>query len=138
LKSQDIEDIGRIWIQRLGLQNWDIRFVWGEELAEYWADGGPSAHASTWRSKSYDQARIYVNPKDFESWTDHEARVNIVHELLHLVLRDTEFVLDHIEGLLHRDVDRVISETFQHHLEGAVERLARTLVNLAGAEDEPI
>jgi hypothetical protein len=137
VNQQGIEDLGRIWIQRLGLQNWDIQFIWGDELYKYWADVGlrDDLHASCWRAKSYDEAKIYVNPDEFEKWTDRDAAVNIVHELLHLVLRDVEFVIDHIEGFLHRDVDRAVSETFHHHVEGAIERLANRFVDLAEIED---
>jgi hypothetical protein len=138
LTEQELNDLVAEWQDRLGLQNWDIRVVWGDEAAEFWSDVADKEdkHACCWRAKSYDRAKIYFNP-EHEKWEQREAAVNVVHELLHCVLRDIEFVIDQFDGLLLRDVDRVITDTFQHHVEGAVERLANRFVDLMAVEDAP-
>jgi hypothetical protein len=129
--NKQIEGFVDLWKKILGLTFWDIRVVWGDELEEYFKDKSDTIRASTWRSRDYDTAKIYFNPREYHGWSLDEAERTAVHELLHLVFRDTESVIDQIEGLVHRDIDELITNTFMHHMEGAIDRLAYRLVELA-------
>lgn len=57
-----------------------------------------------------------------------------VHELLHCLLRDVEYVGDLLEGHLHRDVEQLVQRSHMHHVEQVVDRLAYRLVELADIE----
>lgn len=130
LSTPDIEFIVAQWIPRLGLQSWDIRVLWDDP--DHFKS--PDNNAYIWRARDYEQAKLYVNPNTFHEWPNKMAHQIIVHELLHLVTQHVEFVIDQIEDFLHRDVDTVISEVFKHHLEGAIDKIAWRMVELAGID----
>jgi hypothetical protein len=128
------------WVQILGLTTWDLHVVWPEEYDKWpentddFGEFGPHDHARIWRAKDYEMARLYVNPAMMSAeypGADAAMETAIVHELLHLVTREAEFVLDQLDGLLHRDVDDLISMTFRHHMEGMVDKMAYILVRLS-------
>lgn len=120
----------RLWQHRLALDAWRIELVIDGERWD--ANDRGDCDASVWRSNDYDVARVYLNPSTWQSWADAELHEHLVHELLHLTLRDLEHVLDHVEPLLHADAHRIASEAHRHVLEQAVDRLARQFVELAG------
>ena len=139
MKEQEIVDLVGTWQHRLGLDQWEIKVPFGEDLEKYWADNdNPNAHASVERSKVYDSAKIYFNPRDYAGWTEQDATIHVVHELVHVLFRDVEWTVDQIVGQVPRDAEDFMGETFQHHLEGCIDRLARRFVNLARVEDERI
>jgi hypothetical protein len=87
--------------------------------------------------RDYNEAKLFVCT-DFHEWSDEKTNQVIVHELLHLPTRDVEYILTAIEDMLHRDVDKVISETHRHHVEGAIDFLAYRFVEIGGVvEDVP-
>lgn len=129
MTRNQLEAIVAEWIPRLGLERWEIKIAW-----EGWEDEAEhrDAHAFVWRARDYDQARLYLNPTDSKKWSLVEAHVIIVHELLHLATREVEFVLDMVDGYLHRDVDQAVARAHRHAVEGVVDRLAYRLVELVG------
>lgn len=127
LTRKDIETIVSTWQERLNMKHWTITVVWDEKT-----DADTSeAHATAWRSKSYDEATFHFNP-EFDSWDRQKANVVSVHELLHCLGRDVESFWDAIEGQLHKDVDSVAMKIFEHNLEGFIDRLAYRLVEIGG------
>lgn len=132
MNQKTIDDLVEWWKPRLGLTHWDISVVWGTELADYWQDAPANAHASIWRSKAYDEAKLYVNPKDYKDWSMKDANRHIVHELLHLIMREVEFVGDQADGYLNKEVAEMFDISFHHAIEGAVDRLAMRFVDLVG------
>jgi hypothetical protein len=125
MDKNDIDLIVALWLPRLYLTHWNVKVDWDE------FDEDKNGHAYVWRSRDYDEAKIYINPK-FEKWTYREAHLHIVHELVHLITRDFEFVLDMIENQLHRDVYAMVTESHRHLMEQAVDRLSHILVDQAG------
>jgi hypothetical protein len=129
----ELEAIVAWWIPRLGLTHWDISVCWSTE-----DDDNPfqaedhTAHASTYRCRDYDVAKVYFNPREHKDWNRVTAHRHAVHELLHLVTREVEFVLDMLDGQLHRDVDTLVTRSHRHGVEGAIDRLAYRFVELAG------
>lgn len=122
------------WIGLLKLRHWEITVVWPEDYDKFsntrdhvW--DGDQHMACTTRRKDFNVAEILFN--ESAQFKDHrEAEATVVHELLHLVTRDMEFILDQIEGMLHRDVDKIITEGHKHAVENAVEHLAYCLVDI--------
>ncbi len=132
------------WVGILGLTTWHIHVVWPEN-AHLWPENdddfgkfGKDDYAAVWRPKDYETARLYINEELLTSFRPDAhltLEVAIVHELLHLVTRDIEGILDQLEGQLHRDVRDVIETVFSHNLEAAVDRLAYSLVRFSNSID---
>ncbi len=59
---------------------------------------------------------------------DDEAEVVVVHELLHVALRDVDRGHEIVEGQLHRDVEAVFLASQSAALERSIERLSLALV----------
>ena|SRR5687767_550436 len=137
----DVEQLVSLWRARLGLQTWEIEVVWPEDYARWPENENKDDftkfdgfdHARIWRAKDYENARLYVNPDKLETHETRSLEVDIVHELLHLVFRETEFILDQIDGQLHRDVSDIVEKTFVHHMEASIDKLAYRLVDLVTA-----
>jgi hypothetical protein len=55
----------------------------------------------------------------------------VVHELLHLLVRDLDEVIDSLDGQLHRDAFTVTENRYCHEIEGLIDRLSYRLVELA-------
>ena len=115
------------WRRRLGLERWAIRVEWEPDDD---GDDERRPHASTWRARDYDEARIRFNLAEYRGWDRRRGNVLVVHELLHLVTRDVEHVLDLTDGQIHRDSHELLVRAHRHAVEGAVDRLAYRLVEL--------
>jgi hypothetical protein len=129
LTHEDAAQVLEIWKARLCLDHWQIEFKEGDlPEDETWSE---HRQAFIWRSRDYNTATLHLNP-NFTEWNRRKLNLNIVHELLHLVTREVEFILDQLETLLHRDVDRVIGDGHRHAVEGAVDFLSYRFVELGG------
>lgn len=125
----ELEAIVAWWRPRLGLQAWTVEVEWDPKRDDMDFDSGVR-HASTWRSRDYDEARVYFHPTEHVDWDRRRSNQLAVHELLHLATREVEFILDLTEGQLHRDVDELVNRSHRHAVEGAVDGLAYRLVDL--------
>jgi hypothetical protein len=127
----ELEAIVEWWRPRLGLAGWELEVRWeaAPEDGEHF-ENTPTSRAYTWRARDYDEARVYFNPAMIDGWSRRQANALAVHELLHLVTREVEHVLDLADGQLHRDVDELLTRAHRHAVEGAVDRLAYRLVDL--------
>lgn len=133
----DYDELRRIvkwWIPKLKLEAWEIEVT---EDQDAFVGGVEQSHAEahTERSKDYDLATISFNKTLLENWDNKTANRNVVHELLHLVTREVELIMDLLETQLHRDVESVILYAHRHAVEGAVDRLAARFVEMANVED---
>lgn len=137
MTREQIAEIVDTWVPRLGLEHWEITVHWEPHPLD--ADDPPSfdTHDKAWvhRARDYDEARMYFNEKAMEYWTARDAHATVVHELLHLVTRDVEFVLDMLDEMLHRDVDTLVMRAHRHAVEGAIDRLAYRIVDMMGVTD---
>ena len=138
------EQLVRKWVTILRLDAWDLHIVWPEDYDKWpekeddFGDFTAHGHAQVWRARDYDIARVYINEAMLTSEAPDSVRrleVAIVHELLHLLTREMEFVLDQLDGLLHRDVQDLIESTYRHQVEGTVDKLAYILVTLSYSVD---
>jgi hypothetical protein len=127
----ELEAIVAWWRPRLGLERWSLRVCWpGDPTDPDPITFDDHQNAGTWRARDYDEARVYFNPDEISGWNHRRANQLAVHELLHLVTREVEWVLDLIDGQLHRDVDDMVGRSHRHAVEGAIDRLAYRLVEL--------
>lgn len=114
----------RVWQGRLGLSAWDVRVDWDEPASE-------EANATMQYLHDYDRSTVRFG-EDVLGWERVFLNRIVVHELLHLHLRDVDRVVADLDGLLHRDVQDQVSKRYEHELEGLVDRLACRLVEIGG------
>ena len=126
MTRRQLERIVRQWIQRLGLERWEISIEWDD-----W-DPDDGSRAYVWRSRDYETARLYFNPVEWPKWESRFANQGVVHELLHVMTREAEFVLELLDGRLAGDLVSTIETSHKHAMEGVVDALAWRLVDLAG------
>jgi transcriptional regulator of heat shock response len=106
--------------------------LWRRRLTPEWRiavstdepDDGTAAQIQA--SGDYHFAQIQVARKVL---ADHlaEVDVTIVHELLHLTLREMRRVVDLVDGQVHPDVHEVLAAAHGSAEEAVVERLARVI-----------
>jgi hypothetical protein len=114
----------KLWQRRLRLEHWEIEIDWDQEPPD-------DAIAAAWRSTHYELARLRFQ-SDWPTWSVRYLHQNVVHEMLHLAMRDVDSIADLIPTAgLRRDVDDVLIASYKHHSEGFVDHLARALVALA-------
>lgn len=119
-----VERCVRVWQERLGLQAWDVSVTWDVPPSE-------DSNATTRYRHDYDRADISFE-EAFGSWSREFLNRIVVHELLHLHLRDVDRVVDDLDGLLHRDVFSQVDKRYWHESEGLVDRLSYRLVEIGG------
>lgn len=121
MSKREIEAAVRAWQRRLGLEGWEITFDWSARQND--------ADASVWRARDYDRATLWFSP-EFLSWDRRRGEIHVVHELLHLMLRDLELIVELAEAHVHPAALGVLRDAHMHHVEQAIERLAIRLVDL--------
>lgn len=127
MTRRQLEQIVAWWTPRLGLSTWDLTV----EPDDEW-DEEDTGNAYALRSNDYEKARLYFHPQRYPAWTRVETHRFVVHELLHLLTRDVEFVLNLLEPLVAGDRYELIKSAHGHHVEGAIDRLAYRFVELVG------
>ena len=118
-----IERLVRVWTGRLGLERWKID-------VDFTKPCGEDNIAEAERSGFYDRATIRFEP-GWAKWTPEYAEATLVHELLHLLHRDTDQAFDDIEGQLQRDAWIMAERRYRQAMEGFIERMACRLVEIA-------
>ena len=113
------------WKRRLGLSHWNIRL---ELDAEFDPDTTDAHVRWDW---SYDNATVRLAPR-VRGYAPEKAESVIVHELLHLVLRDLEVAVSEAGVQLPKKARRHFRDRWHHESEGVVERLAVLLTELGG------
>lgn len=112
---------------------------WPEHVDDF-GKWGPHDMAQVWRAANYEMARLYVNEAAFSPdrpGNERTLEASIVHELLHLVTRDMETIVENLDGLLHRDVFDLMERNHRDATEKAIDKLAYRLVDLARAYVRP-
>jgi hypothetical protein len=128
LDRDELERILTVWQQRLRLDHWDIRIDWTVE-----PDDGHVAQIKAWDVYDYATVRFNQTPdKGISAWSRLVANRNVAHELLHLVMRDVDYVCETGELVLAASVWKVFEANFDNTMEQAVDRLASVLVDLGG------
>ncbi len=119
-----IEKLLRRWQIKLGLSGWNIKIDFNKP-----ASGDDDI--TVWRSTSYDEADICLEP-GWDKWEKDQGigftELNIVHELVHIVLRDLEIAHMDLIDELSSQAQHLANDRFKHELEGVVDRIARILI----------
>lgn len=104
----------------LGLTHWKIdTTIVDTEEGEPNAEVTPSMH--------YDTARIEFRKGFLEESNEEEIDLVILHELVHVAMRDLERALELPEAHLGMPARALWMDALDHHREGLVDRLARAL-----------
>jgi hypothetical protein len=119
-----LERTVRVWQRRLGLDAWKIDVDFSDPASE-------GCVASTLRSNDYDTATITWDA-GWASWEPLYANQTVVHELLHLLTRDVDLVVDDARDQLHPDASALVEKRYRHETEGLVDRLSVRLVDVGG------
>lgn len=120
-----LERVLATWVGRLRLSHWDIAIDW-KKSAE---DDNLAEHHT---SDTYDISTIRVALGSFRDWGAEETNRTIVHELVHILLRDLDVAVRSVEQPLRAGLFDLFLNRFEHETEGAVERIARALIDLGG------
>ena len=123
MTRKQIEALVEAWKARLGLDGWKIAVefptVPTASYSEVTVDG------------SYDSATLTVSP-GFEAMTQKVANQTVVHELLHLLIRDMDAVMEDARSQLHPQASAQVEKRYEHEVEGFVDRLAIRIVEIGG------
>jgi len=115
-----VEGLVAEWLPRLGLGHWQVTVDWNAFTPE-----GEAARISP--ADDYDTARLQVS-SEWATWTVEWAEWTIVHELLHIAMRDVDLAayagFDELSGR----ASRLVTARYTHEVEGMVDRLAAALI----------
>lgn len=107
----------------LGIQHWRINLDIVEET-----HGGPNAAASVRPADSYDTADLEFRASYIEEASDYEIDCTIVHELMHIVMRDIDATVESVETWMPHATHVDFNERYCHEQEGLIDRAARAIV----------
>jgi hypothetical protein len=107
----------------LGLAHWEFEV---EIVSEDEMDNDNS-EAEVQPSTKYDSANVTFKRSFVESVDVEQLDKAIIHELLHLVFRDFEAIMDLVTQELGVTSKELVEKQIDHEIEGVVERIARTL-----------
>jgi hypothetical protein len=117
------------WLIRLGMLEWRVSVDWH---AHGWADSDLH-YAQVMVPATLLTTTIRLNADRSGGWDDDlDLNETIVHELLHLAMRDVEQLVDSLLEHLLPMARELGSDRWRHAEELVVERLARVLVALGG------
>lgn len=115
-------------LTELGVGHWRIECV--TITSPDGMPNGPDADASVQVSSQYDSYHVWFN-EDFLARTNkRRLDETIVHELMHVVMRDLDFAMDQVEDWLPPASYNDWTNLVQHEREAMVEKLARLVVRL--------
>jgi hypothetical protein len=117
-----VEQVAR-QLTPLGLAHWefDVQIVDTDGLE------APNSDAQVQASTKYDSAQMCFRREFIEVAEVEDIDKTIVHELLHLLFRDFENLLDLATQELGVTARELAEKTYDHELEGVIERVARAL-----------
>lgn len=89
--------------------------------------GGPNAKASAGVSHYYDSVTFWFTHSCLDAVDERGLDETIIHEWLHVVMRDMDAAIGDAEESMAREEKRQWIDRVDHAREGLVERLARQL-----------
>lgn len=110
------------WQKRLGLERWRVTVDFSTPLTD--------DNMQISRSKIYDDATITVNDT-WKTWGIEKVEQLIVHELLHLVHRDIDYVIyELVDGQTSPASYELIRKAYEFADEKAIDRMAHILMTM--------
>lgn len=114
------------WVKRLHMGHWQWEIELGKDLDDAFAQVTPHQH--------YDQAKVEIR-NDWRTWDKRALNETIVHELVHVALRDVDHVLHtpcELDQWKTKQAAMLYHDSMEHAVEGFVQRMAETLVDAFG------
>lgn len=108
----------------LGLGHWRIESVSCVDKVP----GAPGSLAGVFPSSRYASATFWFKNDHIEECTPRELDESIVHEWMHIVMRDLDAAIESIEEQLSASVQDLWSDRILHEREALVDMLARDIV----------
>lgn len=115
-----LERLVRLWQGRLGLERWKIDVKVSSEPIGGFAD--------VQASSQYEFATVTFAA----GIADEVVEQTVVHELLHLLLRDTDALVEDARSQLHPQASVQVEKRYEYVQEGFVDRLAARIVEIGG------
>ena len=115
----------RYWSRILRLRHWDFDV----EIVEGFADS-PESYARCHCEDSYDQALLSFKQEWLDEAEYEEIEIAVVHELLHVYMRNFDHTVERIEDQLAPTTAAIWHEQVKHDRENTVDRLSRLIVQL--------
>lgn len=118
MTQKQVHKLVRDWQRRLGLERWRITLEFSDEPEDFHAQVTPSAQ--------YESAAVIFAP-GYGARSDEAVAHTVVHELLHVLLRDVDAVVSAATDQLHPQAAGQIDKRYAHEIEGFVDALARRI-----------
>lgn len=115
-------------LTELGLAHWRVEEVIITD--HHGMPNGPDTDASVGVASHYDSYRIWFNSDFLEATDARRLDETIVHELLHVWMRDMDEALRSVEDHMSSATFDEWDERVGHAREGMVESMARLIVRL--------
>ena len=125
LSRDELERILAVWQHRLRLDHWRIEIAWDRPLDDDDAEGEVQC------AEHCDSATVRL-ATGCTGWTRARASAVVVHELVHVVCRDMDALVDAAKLAMGDQTHVLFADRYEHETEGVVERLATVLAELAG------
>lgn len=113
------------WREILRLENWDMMI---EVVTEF--EEEPAARAKCLNEDDYDDTTLTFHQDWLNSATPEERDTVIVHELLHVMMRDFDDSIERIDNQLAKPVADLWHDSVRHERENLVDRLSKVIVHL--------
>lgn len=113
------------WVKRLHLRHWQWEINLHAHLDDAFAQVTPHQH--------YDQATVEFRA-DWSTWDKRALNETVVHELLHVAMRDIDHVM-HLPcemDLWKKQGSQAYHDAMEHATEGFIQRMAETLCDAFG------
>lgn len=117
------------WQQRLGGLGIAHFVIEGLNVVDI-TPGGPGAKASVQVSNNYDTATFWFTHEFLEETEEQELEETIIHEWVHVAMRDLDFSLESVESWMPPITYQMWDETVDHEREGFVDRIAQALIQM--------
>lgn len=111
----------------LGLAHWRIEAV---HIVDE-TPGGVEARATVQTKARYDNCRFWFTHDFVDTATQKEIDETILHEWMHVFMRDLDRAIESVEDALSPGVSTQWEDWVDHEREGVVDRLARQFYALA-------
>ena len=116
------------WRGVLHLDHWDMNI----EVVTAFDGSHDGAFARCLNEDDYDDTTLTFLDDWFRYASAADIDYAIVHEMLHVLMRDFDHAIDSIDRQLAPAVSEIWQEGVRHEREGIVDRLAKVIVALHG------
>lgn len=114
-------------LPELGLAHWDFHFEFDENADDVKDGRGAGAEATIRVHRTYDTAFWNVPQESLTKDLPDIDKI-IVHELLHVVMRDLNKAEYDMVEVVGGHMGDQFAERLEHEIEGVIERLSRSIV----------